>query len=292
MSHTPDFQYQNLLKSILENGIKTNTQQETDALTHMGPNPMHFKLSNGFPIITERKISEKIWRSAIGEIIGFINGARTQEELESYGCNWWKAWVTEEKCHKRGLETGDLGPGSYGAAFHDFPTAEGETYNQFAALVQQIKERPHLRTHFVTPWVPQYTARIKGRTQKVVVCPCHGWIHVRILDGKLILHMFQRSGDVPIGVPANMIQYAALTMMLASVTGYEAYEYIHSFSDAHIFVDQVDHVKKLLEREPRPFPTMKLKVKRDNLFDYRPEDFELSDDYDPHPGMWDIPVAV
>jgi thymidylate synthase len=97
---------------------------------------------------------------------------------------------------------------------------------------------------------------------------------------------------VPIGVPANMIQYAALTMMLASVTGYEAYEYIHSFSDAHIFVDQVEHVKKLIEREPRPFPTMKLKVKRDNLFDYRPEDFELSDDYDPHPGMWDIPVAV
>lgn len=292
MANTPDTQYRDLLKYILDNGITTPSQQGVDALTTIAPPAMHFKLSNGFPIITERKISEKMWKQAIGEIIGFINGARTQEQLESYGCRWWEAWATEKKCLKRGLEVGDLGPGSYGAAFHDFPTAEGENFNQFEAMVQQIKERPHLRTHFITPWVPQYTPRIKGRTQKVVVCPCHGWIHIRIIDGKLYLHMFQRSADVPIGVPANMIQYAALTMMIASVTGYEAEEYIHSFSDAHIYVDQVDHIQELFKREPRPFPTMKLVNKKDNLFDYRVEDFELQDDYNPHPGIWDIPVAV
>lgn len=103
--------------------------------------------------------------------------------------------------------------------------------------------------------------------------------------------MFQRSSDTPIGLPANLAQYAALTMMIAQVTGYEAYEYIHSFSDAHIFVDQVDKVKELLEREDRTFPTMKMNKRKKDLFKFRVEDFELTD-YDPHPGIWDIPVAI
>ncbi len=284
-------QYQTLLKTILENGTRVKSQQGVDALTLMAPPPLRYKLSEGFPIITERKISSKMWRGAIGELIGFINGARTQEELEKYGCHWWSSWVTERKCEKRGLKTGDLGPGSYGAAFHDFPTSEGETFNQFKFILQQIKEKPHLRTHFITPWIPQYCVRVKGRTQKVVVCPCHGWIHIRILNDKLTLHMIQRSSDTPIGLPANLAQYAALTLMIAEVTGYEAYEYIHSFSDAHIFVDQVDHVKELLTRKTKPLPQMKLKQKKKDLFAYRVEDFEL-ENYDPHPGMWDIPVAV
>lgn len=291
MKKTPDGQYKRLLKEILEKGVVAKSQQGVDALTLMAPQSLRFKLSNGFPIITERKISKKIWGQAIGEIIGFVNGARTQEELESYGCRWWKYWVTERKCAKRGLEHGDMGPGSYGAAFHDFPTAEGPTFNQFKSIIQQIKELPHLRTHFITPWVPQYIARGKGLTQKVVVCPCHGWIHIRIINKKLTLHMFQRSSDTPIGLPANLAQYAALTMMIAQVTGYEAYEYIHSFSDAHIFVDQVDKVKELLEREDRTFPTMKMNKRKKDLFKFRVEDFELTD-YDPHPGIWDIPVAI
>jgi thymidylate synthase len=290
-SQQPDTQYRRLLQYILDNGVRVKSQQEVDALTVIAPPSLHFRLSEGFPIITERKISDKMWKGALGEIFGFINGARTQEELEKFGCSWWKSWVTEEKCAKRGLETGDMGPGSYGAAFHDFPTAEGEPFNQFAAIIQQIKEQPHLRTHFISPWIPQYTPRIKGRTQKVVVCPCHGWIHIRILNGKLYLHMFQRSSDTPVGLPANLAQYAALTMAIAQVTGYEAYEYVHSFSDAHIFVDQVDKVKELLSREPLPLPKMMLKNKKDDLFAYRADDFELQD-YTPHPGMWDIPVAV
>lgn len=286
-----DTQYRQLLTDILDNGMRGKAQQEVDTITRMAPNPLRFKLSEGFPIVTERRISEKMWRSAIGELIGFINGARTQSELEKYGCSWWDSWVTPEKCLKRGLEPGDLGPGSYGAAFHDFPTADGGTFNQFKEILEQINELPHLKTHFITPWIPQYTIRGKGKQQKVVVCPCHGWVHIRIIDGKLSLHMFQRSCDVPIGLPANLAQYAALTLMIAEVTGYEAYEYIHSFSDAHIFVDQVDKVKELLTREPRPLPKMILKNKKKNLFDYRPEDFELVD-YNPHKGMWDIPVAI
>lgn len=291
-------QYQQLLQEILDKGIRTSsqsvkpgTEDTVDALTLMAPTPLRFKLKEGFPIITERKISEKMWQGAIGEIFAFINGARTQKELEKFGCSWWKEWVTERKCHKRGLETGDLGPGSYGAAFHDFPTAEGESFNQVATIIQQIKEKPHLRTHFISPWVPQYTSRVKGRTQKVVVCPCHGWIHIRIINNKLTLHMFQRSCDTPVGLPANLAQYAALAMAIGQVTGYEVDEYVHSFSDAHIYVDQIDKVKELIGRPTRPLPKMILKNKHDDIFAYRADDFELQD-YDPHPGIWDIPVAI
>ena len=283
-------QYQQLLQHILDHGIRTESQQEVDALTVIAPPSLRFDVQKEFPLITERKMSEKIYSQAIGEILGFINGLEWTPKCES-SCFWWKSWVTEAKCHKRGLETGDMGPGSYGAAFHDFPTSEGEPFNQVAAVIQQIKEKPHLRTHFITPWVPQYTFRITGIQQKVVVCPCHGWMHIRILNNKLHLHMFQRSCDVPVGLPANLAQYAALTLMFAQVTGYEPGEYIHSFSDAHIFVDQVEIVKTMLEREARPLPQARLKVKRVNIFNFRASDVEI-ENYDPHPGIWNIPVAI
>lgn len=298
-TRTPDEQYKRLLRDVLEHGERTNTQQETDAISLIGPAPLHFKLANGFPMITERnmdpKLSERlkvtIWQQAIAEIIGFINGARTLEELESYGCSWWAPWATEAKCQKRGLETGDLGPGSYGAAFHDFPTAEGGTFNQFKNIIEQIKEFPHLKTHFITPWIPQYTIRGTGKQQKVVVCPCHGWVHLRVINNKLTLHMFQRSGDVPVGVPSNMVQYAALAMMIAQATGTEPYEYVHSFSDAHIFVDQIPAVEEMLKRDSFAYPTMKLNTDKTDIFSFRKEDFVLSD-YQHHPGIKNIPVAI
>jgi thymidylate synthase len=287
---TPDEQYKNLLRSILEKGTRVESQQGPDALTFIGPAPLHFKFENGFPMITERSV-KGFWKQAIGEICGFINGARTLTELESFGCNFWTPWGTPEKCAKRGLETGDLGPGSYGAAFHDFPTSEGVPYNQFQNIIEQIKEFPHLRTHFISPWIPQYTIRGTGKQQKVVVCPCHGWIHIRILNNKLTLHMFQRSADVPVGVPSNMIQYAALTMMIAQATGFEAYEYVHSFSDAHIYVDQIPMVEELIARETKPFPTVTLTNLTDDLFAFRKDDFELAD-YTAGESMRGIPVAV
>jgi thymidylate synthase len=295
---TPDTQYRELLQNILEHGTRVKSQTGTDTISLIGPKPLHFKLANGFPLITERNMAPvfkngrpTVWQQALGEIIGFINGARTQEQLETYGCYWWSPWVTAEKCRKRGLHEGDLGPGSYGAAFHDFPTAEGTPYNQVQNIVEQIKELPHLKTHFISPWIPQYTIRGTGKQQKVVVCPCHGWMHILIHGNRLILHMFQRSGDIPVGVPSNFVQYASLAMMLASVTGFEAYEYVHSFSDAHIYVDQVPAVEKMLKREPRPFPVMKIKNHKDDIFAYRIEDFELSE-YEPHPGIAGIPVAI
>lgn len=298
-THTPDTQYRERLQLILDKGTRVKSQTGTDTISYIGLPPMRFRLDNGFPMITERNMAPKtserlpvtIWSQAIGEIIAFINGARTQSELEKYGVTWWSSWVTEEKCHKRGLETGDLGPGSYGAAFHDFPTADGGSYNQFQNIIEQIREYPHLKTHFITPWIPQYTIRGTGKTQKVVVCPCHGWVHILIQDGKLTLHMFQRSGDLPIGVPSNMVQYAALTMMIAQATGFEPYEYVHTISDAHIYVDQVPAVEEMLRREPRPFPTVKLTNPTKNIFEIRHSDFELQE-YHPHPGIKGIPVAI
>ncbi len=287
---TPDTQYRDNLKYILENGVRVQSQQGTDALTVIAPPPMHFRLENGFPMITERSV-KGFWKGSIGEICAFINGARTLDELEAFGCKFWTPWGTPEKAAKRGLEVGDLGPGSYGAAFHDFPTIDGETYNQVQNIIEQMREFPHLRTHFISPWIPQYIIRGTGKQQKVVVAPCHGWIHLRIIDNKLTLHMFQRSADFPVGVPSNMIQYAALLMMIAEATGTEPYEFVHSFSDAHIYVDQIPMVEELLAREPKSLPTVVLKEKKSDIFAYRSDDFELSD-YEPHPGMRDIPVAI
>ncbi len=294
---TADYQYHHLLKLILDRGIRSYAQQGTETISLIGAPPLHFRFDNGFPMITERNLAPQfksgkptVWQQAIAEITAFINGAHTQEALKEFGCYWWKPWVNERKCHKRGLKTGDLGPGSYGVAFHDFPTAEGGSFNQFKEILEQMRELPHLKTHFITPWIPNYTIRGQGKTQKVVVCPCHGWLHLRIFGRKLIVHMFQRSGDVPVGVPSNIVQYAALTMMIAQVLDLEPYEYVHTISDAHIFVDQVPAVERMLSRAPRPFPTLRLTTKRKDLFAYRYTDFALSD-YHPYAGI-KMPVAI
>jgi thymidylate synthase len=244
-------------------------------------------------MITERSVFG-FWRKAIGELCAFINGATTLDELAAFGCDWWQPWATPEKTAKRGLPAGDLGPGSYGGAFHQFPTSEGLPFDQFAHLVEQIRELPGDRTHFVSPWIPQYQTRGQGKTPKTTIAPCHGWLHVRILGGGLHLHMFQRSGDVPVGVPSNMIQYAALTLMLEHLTGVPAVAYYHTISDAHVYEDQVDTVREMLERPPRAFPTVRLTEAGravTDIHDFRGHHFDLTD-YHPHPPINGIPVAV
>lgn len=297
----PNTEYRRVLQEVLDYGIPVPTQQGTNAIRLIGPKPMRFKLAECSPFITERNLNPKIsenlpvtiWQQAIGEIFGFINGARTQSDLEKFGCYWWKDFVSAEKCRKRGYETGDLGDGSYGAAFHDFPTTEGVPFNQFAGLIEETKENPHLRTLFVSPWIPQYVGRRRGVRQRVVVAPCHGWIHLDITpDRKLTLHMFQRSADLVVGVPSNMVQYGeGLIRAIAHVLDVEPYEYVHSFSNAHIYVDHLPAVKKILDREPRPSPDVTLNNPPNDLFLFRKEHFVLSN-YDPHPGIRNIPVAI
>ena len=147
---TPDTQYRNILKTILESGeIQSTTWQGVGAKFIFGELSMHFNLQNGAPLINERKIS--FWPQAIGEIFAFVNGTRSQRELENFGCRWWSQWTTPEKCSSFGLSAGDLGPGSYGAAFHDFPTGNGN-FNQFEYLIAQMKKYP-----FGSPDVSQYS---------------------------------------------------------------------------------------------------------------------------------------
>ena len=285
----PDTQYRDRLAAILDRGdMIKDTPQGIGALTCFATlPPMVFDLSNGVPLITERSCSA-FWKKAVAEIIAFINGARTIGDIHSYGTDFWEAY--RGKGAGMGLEPDDMGPGSYGAAFHGVPaeTAGRPRYglNQFEQLLRQLKDYPQMRTHLVTPWIPYYTAR--GPARKVIVAPCHGWLHFRVISGRLDMRMDQRSADMPIGVPSNMIQYAALLLMVCEVTGYKPGRYIHSFADAHVYENQIGKVRELVAREPRPFPRLFIKP-RSNLFDFRIGDFEL-DEYDPHPGMR-IPFA-
>lgn len=289
---TVDWQYHNLLKTIMEEGVDVKPIQGEGSRMVLGAQ-MRFLLDNGFPMITERDLSGKFMVGALGEHFAFLHGARTQEELQAFGCGWWKRWVTKERCDIFGLPEGDLGPGSYGPAWTSFPTAEGEPFNQIEHVVKQIKERPNLRTHIISPWIPQYTIQHSGLPpRKVVVAPCHGYLHILVYPEtkQLSVHHFQRSGDVPVGVVFNIIQYAAFTMMLAQATGYTPKELVYTISDAHIYESQFEKVKELLEREPRPFPTMFLDSSVKDLLDFRPEHFTVAD-YHPHEAMV-IPTPV
>lgn len=280
VERTPDTQYQNRLKHILKHGeLIKDTAQGIGALTCFGTlPPMVFDLSNGVPLITERNIS--FWKKAVAEIIAFINGARTIDEIEFYGCDFWRSYCGGGT--KFGLEPNDMGPGSYGAAFHNFEKPDGGTLNQFEQLIEQIRLYPTMRTHLITPWKPYYTA--PGPNRKVIVAPCHGWLHFRVINGKLHMQMSQRSADMPVGVPSNMIQYAALLLMVCQVTGYQPGNYIHSFSDAHIYENQIDAVQELIKCNPRPFPVLYTDPSIDNLFAFRKEHF-LLEQYNPHPSM-------
>ncbi len=240
---------------------------------------MVFDLKNGVPFITERSVAA-FWKKAIGEILAFMNGARHIEAIESYGSDFWNDY--KGKGVDIGLSPNDMGPGSYGAAFHNFPKPNGETWDQFASLIDQIKTYPGVRTHLITPWIPYYTPR--GSDRKVIVAPCHGWLHFRVMNGRLHMRMDQRSADMPIGVPSNMIMYSALLLMVAQVTGYEPGTYVHSFSDAHIYLDQVPAVHELLQRKPFTFPTLYLNKAVQRLEDFRVHDFTL-EEYVSHKGM-------
>lgn len=268
------------------------TTQGVNALTLM-QQTMRFDLENGFPLITERNIAS-FWRKPIAELCAFINGATTTAALQAFGCDWWGPWASSIKTAPLGLSVGDLGPGSYGGAFKAFPTEDGHEFDQFDHLVRQMREIPLGRSHFITPWIPQYNARAGGKIPKVTVSPCHGWIHVRVLQSRIHLHMFQRAGDMLIGVPANMIQYGALLLMLEQLTGFRAHTLYQTISDAHVYEDQLSVAAELLTRQPRPYPVVHINqagLKVSDIHDFRAEHFCL-DEYFPHESIPDIPIAV
>jgi thymidylate synthase len=295
VERAPSTAYRDVLRAILDTGVRVHTKQGVDALALAGAQ-MRFPMAHGAAVITERSI-EGFARKAIGELCAFINGARTLDELTEFGCDWWGPWASEEKCASRGLAAGDLGPGSYGHAFRHFTTdfdGDPEGFDQFGALVRKLRDLPEERTALVSPWIPQANHREAGVKSRNTIAPCHGWVHALVFGEQLHLVHNQRSGDTPIGVPSNMVQYNALGLMLEQLTGYELAEYVHWIQYAHIYVNQLDRVREMLAREPRPLPTLRLNDAGrgvQDIHDFRGEHFEISD-YDPHPPISNIPVLT
>jgi len=289
-------EYQDLLRTIREHGVRVTTKQGVDALAVAG-HAMRFPMAHGAAVITERSIAG-FASKAIGELCAFINGARTLDEFRAFGCDWWDAWASEDKCRSRGLETGDLGPGSYGHAFRNFTTnlddPDDAGFDQLPHLIRKLQDLPDDRTALMSPWIPQANHRETGVKSRNTIAPCHGWIHAMVFNGKLHVVHNQRSGDTPIGVPSNMVQYTALALMIEQLTGYELVEYVHWIQYAHIYVNQLEQVDEILSREPRRLPTLRLTeagARITDVHDFRAEHFELLD-YEPHPSIRDIPVLT
>lgn len=287
---TVDTQYRDLLARIMKDGTVVKPIHGELSKMVLG-HQMRFDLNNGFPLLTERDLS-KLMKGALAEHMAFLHGARTQKELEGWGCKWWDRWVTAEKCAIFGLPPGDLGPGSYGPSWAAFPTAEGKPFNQIVEVLKQLKERPYLRTHIISPWIPQYAIQHSELKRQVVVAPCHGYLHIFGFPEtqEISVHHFQRSGDIPVGVPFNIIQYAAFTLMVAQFMGWKAKELVYTISDAHIYESQYTFVEELLKRDSRRFPTVTLDPSIKDVLDFRPEHFTLTD-YEPHAAM-KIPTPV
>ncbi|MBN2093817.1 MAG: thymidylate synthase [Candidatus Zambryskibacteria bacterium] len=303
-----DWQYQNLLRFIRcssETYLAKNPYQDRGRWTNLETPRMVFKFENGFPIITERKIS--FWKTAITEIILFLNGARKFEDMLKAGCGWWAEWTSLEKCKDLGLQVGDLGPGSYGPILHNLPnfvwdqqpygcsSYKNQPFNQIEHLIQSLKDGPGLNTHVISTWYPPFDMQHSKLQRQVSVAPCHGTkMQFTVINGKkLVYTMTQRSGDVPVGVVSNIIQHAALCIMVAHVCRYEPYKYIHVVDDAQIYENQIEKVDELLDRIPFRLPTLQLTKEGQeikNIFDFKADHFELSD-YECHPAM-KIPTTL
>lgn len=297
---TPDYQYNDLLKDIDQNGkdkmpiharLAQNQNSGHQNSREVTGKMLSYDMTNGFPVLTGRNLRKPFF-GAIGELIGFLNGATTLEELESFGCPriFWQDWVTKEKCEIFGLKEHDLGRGSYGGSLGKFHMENGKTFDQVRAVMSQMQKKPFLRTHIMTTWNPPYSMGDpeQGAKREVVVAPCHGnFIHFVLFDEQKELEMThtQRSADVPVGLQFNIIEWAALGMMVAHILGYKFTKYTHFLSNPHYYDIQKESVDMLISRDPRPFPTVRLEPNREikDLKDFRPEDFILDDDYDPHP---------
>ena len=289
---TIDYQYHQLLQKIMDEGKEVGVIHGQKSRKVVG-HELRYDMTNGFPVLTERFLGGTYFSGALGEHIGFLHGARTHEALIGFGCNWWKKWTNEEKSAKFNLPVGELGAGSYGVSWTDFPTDDGRKFNQILNFQNQVKTMPELRTHLISPWIPDAVAagnpEFPRRTQ---VAPCHGLIHAHVNSEEktvAIVH-FQRSADVPVGLCFNIMQYAAFGMMLAHMLGYKFIELVHYISDAHMYEVQYPYVEKLLSQGPKRFGKVDINTSPKDIVDFLPYDFELLE-YESWPEM-KIPTPV
>jgi thymidylate synthase len=253
--------YLELCKHVLENGVKKQDRTGTGTISTFGYQ-MRFDLQEGFPLVTTKKLHLK---SIIHELLWFLQGDTNIKYLQDNGVRIWNEWADEE---------GNLGP-VYGHQWRSWTTSTGETVDQISDLVNQIKTNPESRRLIVNAWNV-------GDIDKMALPPCHCLFQFHVADGKLSCQLYQRSADVFLGVPFNIASYALLTMMVAQVCDLELGEFIHTFGDAHIYLNHVEQVELQLSRQPHPLPTLKINPEKKDLFGFTYDDFELVN-YEAHP---------
>jgi thymidylate synthase len=254
-------QYLDLMDRILREGALKPDRTGTGTRSVFG-HQMRFDLGEGFPLVTTKKLHVK---SIVRELLWFLAGDTNIRYLKDHGVRIWDEWADE---------SGDLGP-VYGQQWRSWPSADGAAIDQIGQVIETIKKDPYSRRLIVTAWNP-------AEIEKMALPPCHCLFQFYVVDGKLSCQLYQRSADVFLGVPFNIASYALLTMMVAQVTGLQAGEFIHTFGDAHLYLNHLEQARLQLSREPRPLPAMRVNPAVTDLFAFQYEDFTL-EGYDPHP---------
>lgn len=259
---TIDRQYEDLLRDVLDNGVRKDDRTGTGTISVFG-RQLRYELSNGFPVVTTKRIHLK---SVIGELLWFLSGSSNVAWLQDNGIRIWNEWADEN---------GELGP-VYGVQWRSWPGPGGEGIDQISDLVETIKTNPDSRRMIVSAWNV-------GQLPEMALMPCHAFFQVYVADGKLSLQLYQRSADLFLGVPFNISSYALLTHMLAQQTGLQVGDFIWTGGDCHIYLNHLDQVEEQLSREPYEFPSLELRT-ADSIFDYDFDSFEVKD-YQYHPAI-------
>ena len=254
-------QYLDLLQHVLDNGTDKSDRTGTGTRSVFGYQ-MRFNLADGFPVLTTKKLHLK---SIIHELLWFLAGDTNIRYLKENGVRIWDEWADEN---------GDLGR-VYGAQWRSWRGANGETVDQIANVVRQIRQTPDSRRLIVSAWNP-------AEVDNMALPPCHALFQFYVANGKLSCQLYQRSADIFLGVPFNIASYALLTMMMAQVCGLQAGEFVHTLGDAHLYQNHLEQARLQLTREPRALPKMYINSDIRDIFAFKFDDFELSD-YDPHP---------
>jgi thymidylate synthase len=262
-------QYLDLMRHVRDHGITKTDRTGTGTKSVFGYQ-MRFDLNEGFPVVTTKKLH---LRSIIHELLWFLKGDTNIRYLKENGVSIWDEWADEN---------GDLGP-VYGAQWRSWPAPDGRQIDQISQLIEQIRTTPDSRRLLVSAWNP-------AEVDNMALPPCHCLFQFNVADGRLSCQLYQRSADIFLGVPFNIASYALLTLMIAQVTNLEPGDFVHTFGDAHLYLNHLEQVDLQLSREPLPLPVMKLNPDIRSVFDFRYEDFELQG-YESHPHI-KAPVAV
>ena len=262
-------QYLDRMRHVRDHGTRKEDRTGTGTMSVFG-HQMRFDLSQGFPLVTTKKIH---LRSILHELLWFLQGDTNIRYLHENKVTIWDEWADEN---------GDLGP-VYGHQWRSWPTADGRKSDQISQVIEQLRNNPDSRRIIVSAW---NVADIEN----MALPPCHAFFQFYVAEGKLSCQLYQRSADIFLGVPFNIASYALLLLMMAQVTGLQAGDFVHTFGDAHLYLNHLEQTDLQLSRTPHALPVMQLNPDIKDLFDFSFDDFELTN-YDPHPHI-KAPVAV